>query len=121
MSDDGFWDEMYNAIYNSPIAVEAILTTAGGDDVTVRAVDKTIATPFLGMGGVEYQATRPFACIRMPEIDAAGLDVDADVQGGQLQMNGKIWSIKSFEYIPSPEGIAAGEVRLILQGGANVE
>jgi hypothetical protein len=104
MTGPSFWGPMYNAIYNSPIAVDATLTTAGGDELQVRAVDKTLPVPFLGMGGVEFQASRPFAF----------------VQGGQLQMSGKIWSVKSFEYYPSPEGIAAGELRLILQGGANV-
>jgi hypothetical protein len=117
---DSFWQIMYSSIYASPIAVDAELITAGGDSYAVRAVDKTVAASMLGMGGIEFNSFRPTAMMRVPDIGALGIDIGADLYKGQLIMNGRTWLIKSFEYAPSPTGIADGELRVILQDAGNV-
>lgn len=107
---------LLDPIYRSQIAVDATLITVGGDEVpAVRVIDKTVAAPILGGGGVDFQAFRPFAMLRMSDVARNALDVQADLFGGQLTMNGKTWLIKSYEYVPTPNGVPDGELRLILQ------
>lgn len=112
----------YQALLYAPIYEQfgqaATLTTTGGDEITLTVQDKTAPSSFAGIG-VEFQAFRPTALVRMAEIAAAGITPIDDVQGGELAMSGKSWSIKSFEYVPSPAGIDDGELRLILKDDLN--
>jgi hypothetical protein len=117
---DSLWQTMYSAIYASQIAVDAQLITAGGDSYSIRAVDKTVAASMLGSGGIEFNSFRPTAMMRVPDIAQLEIDIGADLYKGQLVMNGRTWSIKSFEYAPAPTGIADGELRVILQDAGNV-
>ena len=64
----------------------------------------------------DYQDIRPAARVRMPEIEAAGLE-RADLHGGEIEMNGKTWHIETTRPLPAPTGEADGELLLILIKG----
>lgn len=113
-----FQAQLYNPIYASDLCVDAVITTTGGDELAVRAKNMTQASSFSGPGGlVDFQAFRPYAMVRMAQLLNLNPDlvVQDDINGGQIEMAGKTWSIKSYDYAPGPTGIAGGEVRLFLK------
>lgn len=113
-----FQTQLYNPIYNSDLCVDATIITSGGDELPVRAKNNTQTSSFSGPAGVvDFQAFRPYALVRMAQLLNLNPDlvVQEDIQGGQIVMDGKTWSIKSYEYVASPAGINSGELRLILK------
>lgn len=113
-----FQTQLYNPIYNSDICVDAVIITTGGDELAVRAKNNTQTSSFSGPAGVvDFQAFRPIALVRMAQLLNLNpeLVIQDDIQGGQITMDGKTWSIKSYEYVASPAGINSGEIRLILK------
>lgn len=109
------WDVHYNALYASPIAVDAVLTVACGDPpMTLRAIDKT-AGIVTGSGGGRFQSEvetiSPAAAVRSKDL--AGID-RAALAGAQLAMNGKTWTVENHKHLPAPTGEAGGEILLIL-------
>lgn len=107
---------LYDPIYQV-LGVAATLTTSGGDESTVTVLNLTKPSSF-GNIGVEFQTFSPAVKIRMSEVVA--LSLQDDVLGGELTVDGKTWSIKSYEYNASPNGNSDGEVRLILKDDLNV-
>jgi hypothetical protein len=110
---------LYHQVYDIAFGQPATLITTGGNEIAITVVNKTAASPFLGVG-VEYQAFKPLARMRMADVLANGLTPVDDIIGGQLVMDGNIWSIKTTENIPSPVGINDGELALILKNDANL-
>lgn len=107
------WGPTYDVL-----GVPATLTTAGGTTVELTALNKTAASSFNNGIGVDFQAFRPAALVRMSELTT--VDDFADLVGGELLMAGTTWSIKSYERVPSPNGIADGLMRLFLKDDLNV-
>src|SRR5512139_2960128 len=95
----------YQALLYGPVYEQfgqaATLSTINSEEIELTVQDRTAPAPFVGHG-VEFQAFRPTALVRMAEIIAANITPIDDIQGGELAMGGKSWSIKSFEYVPSP-------------------
>ncbi|HET7375925.1 MAG TPA: hypothetical protein VFK30_04405, partial [Anaerolineae bacterium] len=113
-----FQAQLYNPIYASELCVDATITTSGGDEMEVRAKNATVPSSFSGpSGAVDFQAFRPSAIVRMAQLLSLNADliIQDDIQGGTIEMDGKVWSIKSYEYIPAPTGINTGELRLFLK------
>lgn len=108
---------LYGPVYET-FGQAATLLTVNGDEVSLMVCNKTAPSSFVGHG-IEFQAFRPTALVLMSQILAANLTPIDDIQGGELTMDGKTWSIKSFEYVPSPVGIDDGELRLILKDDLN--
>jgi hypothetical protein len=90
-----------------------------GDSIAITIVNKTAPSPFAGFG-VEFQAFKPSAMVRMAELLTANLVPIDDILGGELTMDGKTWSIKSYEHVPSPVGVNDGELRLFLKDDVDV-
>ncbi|HET7375055.1 MAG TPA: hypothetical protein VFK30_00015 [Anaerolineae bacterium] len=110
--------QLYDPIYTSDICVDATIITTGGDELAVRAKNATQTSSYSGPGGiVDFQAFRPSALVRMAQLFNLNPDlvIQDDIQGGQMTMDGKTWSIKSYEYVASPAGNSSGELRLILK------
>jgi len=106
------WDIHYDALYASPIAVDAVLTVACGDPpMTLRAIDKTNPAA-LNFKGVDVLDTKPSAMVRA--VDLANV-APAALRDASLSLNGKDWTIKSHETVPAPTGEGFGEIRLILE------
>ncbi len=105
-------DRMYA---NELIATDAVLTTSGGSEIHLRALDETKGANTVGHG-FEFQTLQPGARVRM--IDLVGLDISEDVMGGQLLLNGRTWNIQSYRYYPYPDAPVAtgGELTLLLIG-----
>lgn len=106
------WQQMFDGIYLSPIAVDAAFTSAGGASVTLRACDETKGTPISGGPG-QAESVRPTCRIRAAELAAAGITM-ADLPDSNIVLNGTTWRVKASRIMPSPMGEAAGEIMLIL-------
>ncbi|QKC83273.1 hypothetical protein [Mesorhizobium sp. NZP2077] len=114
------WDIHYNALYASPIAVDAVLTVAcgempvskGADGGPLRAIDKTSGV-VTGGGRFqsEVQTVKPAASLRA--CDLAGIEPEK-LQGAELVINGKTWLVDTHGFLPAPTGEAAGEILLYL-------
>jgi hypothetical protein len=104
---------LYAPVYNT-FGQCAVLTTNDNKDFVFTAVNKTAISPFLGVG-VEYQSFKPSARLRMADVIHYDITPKTDLVGGQLMLDGKAWSIKSFEFHPSPVGVNDGELQLILK------
>jgi hypothetical protein len=109
---------MYAPVYDT-FGQAATLATTGGDSIAITIVNKTAPSPFAGFG-VEFQAFKPSAMVRMAELLTANLVPIDDILGGELTMDGKTWSIKSYEHVPSPVGVNDGELRLFLKDDVDV-
>lgn len=105
------WDIHYNALYASPIAVDAELTIACGDvPMALRVIDKT-APAALGFKGVDVLDIKPSAMVRA--TDLADTDL-ATLRNATIAFSGRTWTIRSHEIFPAPTGESKGEIRLIL-------
>lgn len=112
------WGAMlYAPIYNT-LGIPATINTAGGSTLTVTVINLTGPSTISNTIGVDFQAFKPAANIRMSDL--AGLELVDELPGGEITMDGKSWSIKSYEYIASPNGNSDGEVRLILKDDLDV-
>lgn len=117
------WDIHYNAIYGSPIAVDAVLTLAdtAGTEIPLRAIDKTVGLA-AGFGSynrngqhfsdVAVMTVRPSCMVRAADL----VDVDlAGLRDASITFNGKTWRVVDHEPEPAPTGEGYGEIRLILE------
>ncbi|KQU77705.1 hypothetical protein ASD12_18060 [Mesorhizobium sp. Root102] len=108
------WQIHYDALYASPIAVDAVLTVAcGNPPETIRAIDKTVGQ-MIAFNRVDVATIGPAATVRASELAAKGIE-PKDVDNGTLAMNGKDWKIINHEPLPAPTGEAGGELRLMLE------
>lgn len=109
------WDIHYDALYASPIAVDAALTLAdtAGTVVPLRVIDKTVGQ-MVTFNRVDVATIGPAATVRMTELAAKGVSV-AEVDSLVLTMNGKDWTVIAHEMVPAPTGEAGGELRLMLE------
>ncbi|RWN95187.1 MAG: hypothetical protein EOS05_10335 [Mesorhizobium sp.] len=105
------WAMHYNALYSSPLAVDAVLVVACGDQPkTIRAFDKTMPKT-IGFQGADVLTIGPAAAVRATDL----ADVDpAKLRDASLELNGKTWRVASHQVVPAPTGEAAGEILLIL-------
>jgi hypothetical protein len=104
------WQTMYDNIYDSFIATDAILASSSGKILNVRVTDETKGAVIPGSPG-QVETIRPTCRVRSSEI--AGIDM-GDLPDGTIAFNGQTWIIKATQMRPSPEGELAGEVMLIL-------
>ncbi|RVD14305.1 MAG: hypothetical protein EOS73_29435 [Mesorhizobium sp.] len=106
------WDIHYAALYNSPLAVDAVLTIDGTDGTTIelRAIDKT-APAALAFKGVEVLDIKLAAMVRASDL--ADIELAA-LRNATLAFSGRTWTIRSHEIFPAPTGESKGEIRLIL-------
>jgi hypothetical protein len=109
------WDVHYDALYASPLAVDAVLTVDCGEvPIAIRAIDKTAGIVTGSSGGrfnAEVETISPAAAVRAGDL--ANID-KADLHGALLEMNGKTWTVENHTFRPSPTGEGAGEILLIL-------
>ncbi|WP_217577325.1 hypothetical protein [Mesorhizobium sp. GbtcB19] len=109
------WDIHYDALYASPIAVDAVLVVACGDmPIELRTIDKTAGIVTGGGGGrfsAEVETISPAAAVRAADLDSIDR---AALAGAQLTMNGKTWTVENHAFRPAPSGEAGGEILLIL-------
>lgn len=108
---------MYAIVY-ATWGIPATLTTASGTEIELTAKNETIPSTINGFG-VDFQAFKPSAKIRVSELPA-DLVMEEEIKDGTILMSDKTWSIKSFEYVPSPNGIADGEMKLFLKDDLDV-
>ena len=104
------WQTMYDNIYDSFIATDAVLASSSGKTINVRITDETKGMVIPGGPG-QVETIRPTCRVRASEI--AGIDV-GDLPDGTVSFNGQTWIIKATQMRPSPEGELAGEVMMIL-------
>jgi hypothetical protein len=109
------WDVHYDALYASPLAVDAVLTVDCGEvPIELRAIDKTAGIVTGGGGGrfnAEVETISPAAAVRAGDL----ADIDpADLHGAELMLNGKTWRVENSKPLPAPTGEIAGEILLIL-------
>lgn len=107
---------LYGPIYDR-LGVPATIVTQGGATIELTVRNLTAPSTISGIG-VDFQAFKPSAIARLYELE--GADLAEDVVGGELTMDAHTWSIKSFEYVASPNGNSDGEVRLILKDDLDV-
>lgn len=104
---------LLDPIYNSPIAVNAVLVLVDGDPpVTLRVLDIT-AGASVGRE-VQMDTIRPAADVRATELASHGLSPEG-LLDSTLTLSSKDWTVKSFIPLPSPDGEASGEYRLLLE------
>jgi hypothetical protein len=109
------WDVHYDALYNSPLAVDAVLVVACGDvPIELRAIDKT-APVALNFRGADVLDVKPSAMVKA--VDLADVD-PKDLRDASLTINGKTWVVKTHETVPAPTGEGYGEIRLIVSDEA---
>ncbi len=108
-------DLLLTPIY-STLATDAVVTLPGsdGEEISLRAIEKT-AGDAAALGGYSLQTVRPMAVVRATELSVAGVD-PADLDGGEIEINGATWRIKSHRMKPGIAGETAGEVELLLEG-----
>jgi hypothetical protein len=106
------WQTMYDNIYDSFIATDAMLVSSSGKTIKVRATDETKGTVIPGAPG-QVETVRPTCRVRLSELDVAGIDV-GDLPDGSISFNNQSWIIKATQMRPSPEGELAGEIMMIL-------
>lgn len=103
-------DPLYEDNY---IATDAVLTTASGTEVALRAIDKTKGVT-VG-GDVSLQTIVPIAQIRVAELPPA-LDLGAEIQDATIALNGRTWKVTNFKSLPVPDADPTqGELVLYLQ------
>ena len=104
---------LYGPVYDV-LGVPALLRLAGGAAFAVTSLDKTAG---VAVGGaVDVQTVVPAAVVRVTELAAKGV-TPAQVDDGQITLNGVTWVIEAHKPAPSPNGEADGEVYLLLKGG----
>lgn len=99
------------------IANPVTLTVSGTDypqpgQPPLGFIEKTDGIDIPGLTDIE--TTLPAAVARVANLTALGLTVD-DLDGNNLLMNGKDWTIKSHKLFPSPNGEEDGEVFCFLE------
>lgn len=109
------WRDLYTALYDEPLfGKAAVLTVAEGNPgVALTVIDRTVGMILADASNIEVQTVLPAALVRMEELASNGIEA-ADVDGGTLELNGKIWRIEAHRPKPSPDGESTGELVLIL-------
>ena len=103
---------LYGPVYGL-LGVPALLRLASGAAFAVTALDKTAG---VAVGGaVDVQTVVPVAVVRVTELAAKGV-TPAQIDDGQITLNGVTWEIEAHKPAPSPNGEADGEVYLLLKG-----
>ncbi len=106
------WGLSLDAIYGSPIGVDATFSAFSG---TVRVVDKTSGTDLSPVaGGPMMPSVEPAAMIRNSTLLEKGV-VAGELIGTTVTLNGVTWKIINTKPAPQPDGEAGGEYRLILR------
>lgn len=109
---------LYAPIYKS-FGVDAVIRSAFFDEFTIRAIDLTSGVEVSGSSdvrktGVGVMTILPIASIIMADLTALGLTRE-NLEGAVLDLNSKLWRIKSTMLKPSLYGEAAGELYLHLE------
>lgn len=104
--------DLYDMIYRSPIAVDAMLESSAGVTASIRVCDETKGTAIAGGPG-QAESVRPTCRVRANEILANGIAF-ADLPDSSVTFNGQTWRVKATQIQPSPAGESAGEIMLIL-------
>ena len=108
------WSDSLDAIYASPIAVDAqIEPGTGGTAANIRVIDKTDGIEISDGGQASTMTIKPAVNVRMTELAVNSLGKD-DVDGGVIVLNSKRWTVEAHLMRPSPDGEAAGEIILLL-------
>lgn len=115
------WRDLYTALYDEPLfGKAAVLTVAEGHPpVSLTVIDRTAGMvvsderSIAFASNVEVQTVLPAALVRMEELAEHEIEA-ADVDGGTLALNGKVWRIEAHRPKPSPDGESTGELVLIL-------
>jgi hypothetical protein len=109
----------FDALMLDPIyvvhGIEAKFVSRDGVRADLTVLDKTTETESDGVGLVLH-GSLPAVCVRVSEIEAAGLDRDK-MRKGHLTFNGNSWDVKSAKPKPAPGG--KGELTLFLQEGSD--
>jgi hypothetical protein len=110
------WSDSLDAIYASDIAVNGTLSPGtGGDDVTLRMIDKTVG---LAVGDPDEPANQtilPAAFVRLSEMAERSV-TRAQIESGTVTIAGRDWRVKSTQPRPSPDGEQLGELCMFLMG-----
>lgn len=108
------WSAHVDAIYASPIAVDAHFSVAAGFDA--RVVDKTAGLEVQPEPkGPRMPTLLPAACVRKSELVAKGVTMLASLVDTTVTFSGVTWKITNYGFRPSPEGETGGEIALYLR------
>ena len=108
---------LYDPVYEEFGQLASLTLRGSNSAISVTVNNRTKPSSFAGFNGVEFQAFKPTALVRMAEIGTLGVTAE-QIQGGHLIMDGTRWAVKSYEYEPSPVGISDGQLRLFLHSDA---
>lgn len=111
-------NNLYAPVYDT-WGVSATITTASGTEISLTAKNHTMPPMQFAGFGVEFQSFKPMARVRASELPS-DLIYEEELLGGTMLLDGKEWSIKSFEKIASPNGFADGEITLFLKDDLDV-
>lgn len=104
------------------LGTDAVIRSVYFDSFPVRAIDKSSGVAVSGSSPdsqhPSVQTLLPAAVIMMKSIIDLGINA-SDIEGGTIEMNGKMWSIKASQPKPSPDGEDAGELYLMLMEEEN--
>lgn len=95
--------------------VNATLTVRGVIYGSVRAIDRTTGVAVPGPIGVE--TTKPVVTLRAGDLLDLGCNLD-DLDDGTIELNRRLWTILDHREMPSPNGVADGEVWLFLESAS---
>jgi hypothetical protein len=102
---------LFDPIY-AVLGVPAMLTTTEGV-VEITVIDDTKPKTTVS-GELISLSVEPGAFARIPELTSKGVN-RADYNGSALSFNGRMWIIRNYEPLGSPNGEDQGEVRFLLK------
>lgn len=100
------------AVHGRP-AVLTVGQNADAEDHEVTAIDMTAGAEVQPLDEYGSFTIRPAAAVRMTEL--AAMDIAAtELNGSEMEINGKSWRVQAHQIKPGAGGESAGEVYLIL-------
>lgn len=111
---------LYGPLYRAHgVAATVALYNTDETELEITVIDKTAGIP-VG-DSVQTQTIRAVACARVKELTDKGMASTDELPHGHITFNGFTWTIEDFITRPSPNGIADGEVWLLLTEKENAE